>query len=97
MSGPCIYCGATNFSPSIGGPMICASCDCGNFGPQVVQRQGETITTLRAEIANLRSKLKAIIKANDDFRAGMPDGWEGDPLQDACDDARMFADVTLTS
>lgn len=31
-----------------------------------------------------------ILKANDDFRAGMPQGWEGDPLQDACEAARKL-------
>jgi hypothetical protein len=39
---------------------------------------------------NLRVALEAILKANDEFRAGMPDGWEGDPLQDACNDARAL-------
>jgi hypothetical protein len=28
--GPCIHCGATNYNSSVGGPMICPSCDCGN-------------------------------------------------------------------
>ena len=27
--GPCMVCGATNYSNSMGGPMICPSCDCG--------------------------------------------------------------------
>src|SRR5580693_6654241 len=31
-----------------------------------------------------------ILKANDEFRAGMPDGWEGDPLHDACEAARKL-------
>lgn len=29
-----------------------------------------------------------ILKANDEFRSGMPDDWEGDPLQDGCAAAR---------
>ena len=28
--------------------------------------------------------LREVIEVNDDFRAGMPDDWEGDPMQDAC-------------
>jgi hypothetical protein len=34
----------------MGGPLICSSCDCGNFGPDVVRRQGETIVALRAQL-----------------------------------------------
>lgn len=57
MSGPCIYCGSINYAPSMGGPSICPSCDCGNFGPSVVQRQGETITALRTELAIVKDIL----------------------------------------
>lgn len=38
----------------------------------------------------LVAALEAIIKANKDFRAGMPQDWEGDLLQDACDDAEKL-------
>lgn len=34
--------------------------------------------------------IQGILKANDEFRAGMPDDWESDPLQDACDTARFL-------
>ena len=27
--GPCIVCGATDYSLSMGGPSICSACDCG--------------------------------------------------------------------
>lgn len=40
--------------------------------------------------------LKDIIVANREFRAQMPEGWEGDPLQDACDAARSFLDTIET-
>lgn len=63
MSGPCIYCGAVNYAPSMGGPMICPSCDCGNFGPSVVQRQGETITDLRTQLASEQATSEAACKA----------------------------------
>ena len=38
--------------------------------------------------AELVKALEEILSANDDFRKSMPDGWEGDLLQDACDRAR---------
>lgn len=36
----------------------------------------------------LRRALDAILSAEQEFREGMPIGWEGDPLTDACDEAR---------
>lgn len=36
----------------------------------------------------LVAAIEAILLANSEFRDGMPDGWEGDPLQDACENAR---------
>jgi hypothetical protein len=43
---------------------------------------------------HLLKALAEILEANKDFRAGMPEGWEGDPLQDACERAaRMLASV----
>lgn len=36
----------------------------------------------------LRGALKKIIEANDEFRAQLPRGWDGDPLNDACQAAR---------
>jgi hypothetical protein len=38
--------------------------------------------------------LNAVLDANDDFRAGMPDDWQGDPLQDACIEARNAINAT---
>lgn len=37
--------------------MICPSCDCGNFGAAVVQRQGQMITALRGELAIVKDIL----------------------------------------
>lgn len=38
--------------------------------------------------------LRVILEANKDFRDGMPEKWDGDPLQDACDAAaRLLDDV----
>lgn len=34
--------------------------------------------------------IQDILNANTDFRAGMPEDWDGDPLQDACDAARFL-------
>jgi hypothetical protein len=36
----------------------------------------------------MMAALRVVIDANDDFRAGLPDDWEGDPMQDACALAR---------
>lgn len=55
--GPCICCGATNYALSMGGPTICPSCDCGNFGAPTVTRQGKEIASLRARIATLTAAL----------------------------------------
>ena len=41
----------------------------------------------------LRKALRDIIAANDDFRRGMSDEWEGDPLQDACEAAKELLDA----
>lgn len=35
-----------------------------------------------------RKALEEILAAEKDFREGMPPGWEGDPLTDACEAAR---------
>ncbi len=34
--------------------------------------------------------IQEILNANDDFRKGMPENWEGDWLQDSCDAARFL-------
>jgi predicted nucleic acid-binding Zn-ribbon protein len=47
--GPCIICGTTNYSLSMGGPTICPSCDCGDFGLSKVQRQAKEIERLTLE------------------------------------------------
>jgi len=39
--------------------------------------------------------LTRILDANYDFRNGMPDDWEGDPLQDACNEARDLLQTIL--
>lgn len=50
-SGPCVICGATNYALSMGGPTICPSCDCGNFGMPALQRQTQVINSLRSDVA----------------------------------------------
>jgi len=47
--GPCIICGTTNYSLSMGGPTICPSCDCGDFSLSKVQRQAKEIERLTLE------------------------------------------------
>ncbi len=39
--GPCVVCGATNYPPSLGGPNICPSCDCGRPSPVQLRRMRE--------------------------------------------------------
>jgi hypothetical protein len=56
--GPCEICGETNYQLSIGGPSICPSCDCGNFGPDVVRRLGKVILELRTRIDQLEFDAK---------------------------------------
>ena len=43
-----------------------------------------------AERRALAIALLNIIRVAEDFRKNMPDDWEGDPLQDACDRARIL-------
>jgi hypothetical protein len=47
----CKICGLTFYDRSMGGPGICPSCDCGNFGAPVVQAQGARIAALEARNA----------------------------------------------
>lgn len=38
--------------------------------------------------ARVLEALQKVLAANDEFRAQLPSGWEGDPLNDACIEAR---------
>jgi len=49
----CTICGLRYFNQSCGGPGICPSCDCGNFGAAMVERQGKEITRLRAALERI--------------------------------------------
>lgn len=39
--------GSIDYELTVGDPSICPSCDCGNFGPDAVQRLGKIIIELR--------------------------------------------------
>lgn len=54
---------------------------------QAVDRQF-LVWRVRAEAAELL--LRKIIERNDEFRASLPGDWEGDPLNDVCNDARQY-------
>jgi hypothetical protein len=49
-AGPCMICGKVNYPLSTGGPALCPSCDCGDFGVTVVERQGKEILDLRERL-----------------------------------------------
>jgi hypothetical protein len=46
----------------------------------------------RDRIEALEAALRAILAAEDDFRGGLSEQWEGDPLHDACLAARAALD-----
>jgi hypothetical protein len=50
VSGPCVICGAIDYSVSLDAPDICPACDCGDFGVERVRRLGHEITALRATL-----------------------------------------------
>lgn len=51
VAGPCVVCGAVNYSLSMGGPGICPSCDCG-VDPEVA-RLRRRVRELEIERATL--------------------------------------------
>jgi hypothetical protein len=51
----CKICGLYFTEASFGGPGICPSCDCGNFGIGAIERQRLEIERLRAEIERLKA------------------------------------------
>ena len=53
IAGPCVLCGDTHYALSVGGPGICPSCDCGDFGLKKVQRQAQVILELRKALQKL--------------------------------------------
>ena len=46
--------------------------------------------------AALRAAAKKVLDANFDFRNGLPADWEGDPLQDACDELMTALGCSVT-
>lgn len=75
--GPCVICGLTGYEPSMGGPSICPTCDCGNFGPQLIKRQREEIERLRASQWRLRSAIE--FAHSEGFQ------WPSDPMAEFVD------------
>jgi len=47
------------------------------------QARRKALEAAESKLAEARKALEEIQKANDDFVAGMPADWEGDPLHDA--------------
>jgi hypothetical protein len=61
--GPCVICAAVNYPLSMGGPTICPSCDCGNFGPEVLKKQGKAFTEIVARLQTDNKRLLDALKA----------------------------------
>lgn len=51
---PCVLCGDTDYPPSLGGPGICPSCDCG-IPPEVARLRREN-ERLRQELAEAKNE-----------------------------------------
>ena len=54
---------------SIGGPGICPSCDCGDFGLQKTQRQGHELVAAHERLAALERENARLREALDPFAA----------------------------
>lgn len=48
--GPCISCGATNYSLSMGGPLVCSMCDCRPPSMKEIRLLHEDIAQLEEEV-----------------------------------------------
>lgn len=59
MPGPCVICGLSNYPLSAGGPTICPSCDCGDFGPAKIERQRKEIEQRSIELADWQASSEA--------------------------------------
>lgn len=61
------------------------------YKPDYEEREANAAFIVKA-VNNHEALVKAlqdIIDENDEFRKGMPADWEGDPLEDACDAAKV--------
>ena len=71
-SGPCTICGGTNYPLSGGGPTICPSCDCGNFGMDRIKKQSDMIKSLREEVDLKNKQIKKmtseIVRLKDELK-----------------------------
>ena len=56
------------------------------------KKRGAFIVLACNNHARLLTALKNILQANAEFRDAMPQDWEGDPLQDACEEARKVVE-----
>lgn len=76
---------------------ICENCHASVRGPDAREQAANAALIVKAVNSHeaLVKALKDILDANYDFRNGMPDDWEGDPLQDACSEAAKLIDTIL--
>lgn len=79
IAGPCVVCGATDYSLTLGGPTICPSCDCGR-DPEIGrlinlgQKQHAEIIRLRTELATANERLSAAERDTERYRIGRKQG-----------------------
>lgn len=91
-AGPCVICGNENYLLSAGGPTICPSCDCGNFGMERIKRQGAEIKRLNERIDNLRHYLEKV-RGHDPSTSGL----KYDSINDLINSAIFWAKAGIES
>jgi hypothetical protein len=62
----------------------------GAYIAKVIGNAADEIGVLRAQLASARKALEEIIDAEKEFREQMGADWEGDPVSDACDRAKLL-------
>jgi hypothetical protein len=53
------------------------------------------MSDLQYRETRLRNMLQRIVDANEEFRAQLPRDWEGDPLDDLCQEAKILLNPSL--
>jgi hypothetical protein len=79
MPGPCVVCGATNYSLSYGGPTICPRCDCGHYDPAALamnnHRLRERAQAAESELHLAKQAVRGLAEALGELSNG---SWQGE-------------------